>query len=295
MRLFHILFICTALAVGSGAAQNPEAARKPQILPNIDSRNANETRLIVQGILRQYPPSLADVLRLDPSLLENEQYMSPYQNLTAFVRQHPEIVRNPSFFLGSYYDNDNRFDTPERRSYRMFEEVMAGVAVFSVFVAVIGLITWIIRTVIDHRRWLRVSKVQTEVHSKLLDRFTSNQDLLAYVQTPAGRRFLESAPITIDPASRSVSAPVGRILFSIQAGIVLAVVGFGLQAVSRSLVAQDIAEPLIVVAVLAVALGIGFVISALVAYILSRRLGLFETRTPLGPPGDRSGVSTPNA
>ena len=39
--------------------------------------------------------------------------------------------------------------------------------------------------------------MQYQVHNKLLDRFTSNEDLLAYVQTPAGRRFLESAPIPL--------------------------------------------------------------------------------------------------
>jgi hypothetical protein len=171
---------------------------------------------------------------------------------------------------------------------------MAGVAVFSVVLVMIGMLTWIIRTVIDHRRWLRVSKVQTEVHSKLLDRFTSNQDLLAYVQTPAGRRFLESAPISIDPASRMTGSPVTRILFSVQAGIVLAAVGLGLYTVSRSLAAQDVAEPLIVVAVLAGALGVGFVLSAFVAYLLSQRLGLLEPTT-LGPSSDSSGVSTPHA
>ena len=46
-----------------------------------------------------------------------------------------------------------------------------------------------------HRRWSRLSKIQTDVHNKLLDRFTSNEDLLAYIQTPVGRKFLESAPI----------------------------------------------------------------------------------------------------
>ena len=61
------------------------------------------------------------------------------------------------------------------------------------------MLVWVIRTVVDHRRWLRQSRVQVEVHSKLLDRMTSNEDLLAYAKTPAGSRFLESAPI--DPGA----------------------------------------------------------------------------------------------
>jgi len=148
--------------------------------------------------------------------------------------------------------------------------------------------------VIDHRRWLRVSKIQSEVHSKLLDRFTSNQDLLAYVQTPAGKRFLESAPISIDPASRSLTAPLGRIFFSVQAGVVLALAGIGLSWISRQLTDQDVTQPLFVVGVLALAVGLGFVLSAVIAYALSRRLGLFD-QTPLRTTSDNAGVSPPNA
>src|SRR5262245_26836022 len=129
MRLLHVLMMTTALAA-TAAGQVRPAEQTPGV-SLLESRNANETRMIVQGILRQYPPSLADVLRIDPSLLENEAYMAPYPNLATFIRQHPEIARNPSFFLGSYQDRD-RYDTPERRSSRMFEEVMAGVAAFSV-------------------------------------------------------------------------------------------------------------------------------------------------------------------
>ena len=53
---------------------------------------------------------------------------------------------------------------------------------------------WLIRTTLEQRRWSRLSKIQAEVHSKLMDRFSSNDELLTYVQTPSGRRFLESGP-----------------------------------------------------------------------------------------------------
>ena len=47
-------------------------------------------------------------------------------------------------------------------------------------------VIWLIKTLIEHRRWSRLSKIQTDVHNKLLDRFSANEDLLAYIQTPAG-------------------------------------------------------------------------------------------------------------
>ena len=77
---------------------------------------------------------------------------------------------------------------------------MAGFLGVSAF---IGVLIWLVRAVIQHRRWLKVSNIQSEVHLKLMDRMTTNEELLAYIQSPAGRRFLESAPI--QPESNSPS------------------------------------------------------------------------------------------
>ena len=106
--------------------------------------------------------------------------------------------------------------------------VLAGVAAFIAFMVVIGVVVWLIRMMVTSRRWNKLSKVQYDVHSKLLDRFTTNEDLLAYMQTPGGRRFLEAAPLRLPDEPRSMSAPLTRILWSIQAGIVLVVTGIGL-------------------------------------------------------------------
>jgi len=232
---------------------------------------------------------------LDPSLLTNSSFLAPYPNLAAFLAQHPETAHNPAFFVGttdSY--RDMRFASPEARSYEMFQQVMAGIAVFSAGMIMLSVFCWIVKTMIDHRRWLRVSKVQSEVHSKLLDRFTSNQDLLTYIQTPAGRHFLESAPISTQPGLRAVNAPISRILFSVQAGVVLALGGLGLQMVSYRLSLEEIAQPLYVVGALALALGVGFVLSAFVSYLLSRRLGLFD-KPSLPSASDNAGVAPPHA
>jgi hypothetical protein len=304
MKLLNKALIAYVLAAAPLAAQTaptprpqsqvPQPPQAPQASPNlIADLNAYQTRDSFQQMLRQYPPSLSEVLRLDPSLLTNTAYLTPYPNLAGFLNQHPEIAHNPGFFVGEQQFRSDRFDR-QSNSSRIFEEMMAGVAAFASGLIVLSVVIWILRTVIDHRRWLRVSKIQSEVHSKLLDRFTSNQDLLAYVQTPAGKRFLESAPISIDSPSRSLTAPLGRIFFSVQAGIVLALAGIGLSWISRRLSDQDVTQPLFVVGVLALAVGVGFVLSAIIAYALSRRLGLFD-QTPLGTTSDNAGVSPPNA
>jgi hypothetical protein len=117
--------------------------------------------------------------------------------------------------------------------------------------------------------------VQTEVHTKLLDRFTANDDLLAYIQSPAGSKFLESSPITLDAAPRSLGAPLGRILLSVQGGIVLIAGGIGLQIVSTR-ITDPASQPLHALGVLAIALGLGFVLSAIISFAISYRLGLLE-------------------
>ncbi len=76
-------------------------------------------------------------------------------------------------------------------------------------------------------------------------------------------------------APRPLGAPVSRILWSVQAGVVLAVAGLGLLFVSGRVI-PEVAEALWVFGVLALALGLGFVFSAFVAYFISRRMGLFE-------------------
>ena len=93
----------------------------------------------------------------------------------------------------------------------------------------IGVLVWLIRTIIDYRRWNRLSKVQTDVHTKLLDRFTANNDLLAYIQSPAGSKFLESSPIKLDAwsAERGCAARWADSLVGAR-GLVLVAGGIGL-------------------------------------------------------------------
>jgi hypothetical protein len=158
------------------------------------------------------------------------------------------------------------------------QAILAGLALFLGFGLFLGLTASGVRMFVEHRRWLRVSKIQTDAHSKLLDRLTSNEDLLNYIQSPAGRQFLEAAPFptALQQRRQTISAPINRILWSVQAGVVLILAGAGLWA-ARAFVIDELAPGFSVMGVLIVFLGAGFVISALVAYSLSKMLGLFES------------------
>ena len=223
------------------------------------------------------PPAAAvgRVLKLDPSLMGNPAYLAPYPLLAAFIGQHPEIVHNPGYFLENVNSPNGYNSDPKWRQREEMLGILAGLAGFIAFLVVTGVIVWVIRMIVTSRRWNKLSKVQYDVHSKLLDRFTTNEDLLAYMQTPAGRRFLESAPIRMPDEPRSMTAPFSRILWSVQAGIVLVLTGIGLLYVSSTLTDEP-AQFFMVIGVITLALGGGFIVSAVAAYALSRKLGLLD-------------------
>src|SRR5437016_2438663 len=193
--------------------------------------DSRDTREQFKELLRRTPPEVGKVLKLDPTLFGNQQYLATYPALAAFVAQHPEVAHNPAYYLEGVWISGEA--EPRTANARMWQDTMQGIFILVIFSTIIGVFTWLIRTLVEQRRWSRLSRVQTEVHGKVLDRLTSNEELLRYIETPSGRRFLESAPIPVEGA-RPVSAPVGRILWSMQAGLVLAAAGIGLEGVSNS-------------------------------------------------------------
>jgi hypothetical protein len=266
-----MLAVCVCGFPSLGWAQ--AAGKNPDVV-TVEQPDAQRTREELSRLLEHYPPALRRVLALDPSLLGSQSYLAAYPGLGNFLSTHPEIARNPAFYLG---EGSSPRSNEDRAAQVMdfWRDVLAGLAGLVGFGMGISLIIWLIRTLIDYRRWSRLAKVQTDVHTKLLDRFTANEDLLAYIQSAPGSKFLQSSPITLDAGPRSVGAPLGRILWSVQGGVVLFAGGIGLQVVSTR-IAADASQPLHALGVLAIALGLGFVISAIISFVISQRLGLIE-------------------
>lgn len=259
---------------GTPAEAAPASVARDVTPPaTVQQLDAEDVRRQLEDVLKAYPSTLPRILRMDPTLLDNQGYMQPYPLLTTFVAQHPEIRHNPQYFLAQYADN--RFDgrlTPQDRAIDMWRNTIEGFTIGTVVLLITSGVLWLIKTLIDQRRWSRLSKIQTDVHTKLLDRFSSNEDLLAYIQSPAGRKFLESTPISVD-APRALAAPISRILWSAQAGAILTVLGLGITIVSRTTL-EEVAAPLAAIGAVILALGIGFLVSSVLAYTLTRRMRL---------------------
>jgi hypothetical protein len=236
--------------------------------------DAEATRESLMQVLQKHPPSVGRVLKLDPTLMQNEAYLSTYPDLREFLAEHPEIPQNAGYYLDgvrSFSDNLQQWSPRQR----MTEAILAGLAGFTAFAVAIATLIWLIRTSLEHRRWNRLSKIQAEVHTKLMDRFSSNDELLTYVQTPSGRRFLESGPSPLQEMPTAMSAPFSRILWSVQLGAVLLVSGIGLLFLSGRAI-DEAREFFYIAGCLATALGAGFLVSAVASYAISRRLGLLD-------------------
>lgn len=274
--IWLVFAVCAADAQEAATATAPETATA-QVTTTGGAivADVNETRQQLREVLHRLPPEVGRVLKIDVSLWTNKQYVDNYPALATFIAQHPEVARNPQFYTrGLWIPIDEA--PPESANTRIWREMMEGFLILLGMGAAAFAFVWLIRTVIAHRRWSRLTRLQSEVHNKLLDRFGSNEEVLRYIDTPAGRKFLEAAPIPLGEAEpRAVAPPISRVLWSVQAGVILGAAGIGLQIVSLN-ADKDVAAPLSALGVLAMAIGAGFIVSAVISFIVSRRLGIWR-------------------
>jgi hypothetical protein len=228
-------------------------------------RSSYDTRERFSTLLGRHPSELATILTLDPTLLSDEHFLARYPELAAFVADHPEVRHNPRFYLGEFRIQDR--DT--------LDTILEPIMIVFGFSLLAFALSWAIRQAIEQRRWSRLSRTQSEVHNKILDRFGTTAELLEYIRTPAGTKFLESAPIPLYVDRPAPQAPYNRTIWSIQLGVIVAAVALGMLLVSFRFGGESGAA-LFALGLIALCLGGGFIASAFVSIRLSRRLGLLD-------------------
>ena len=271
------------------------ASSSQELQREADSIAATQEQLIK---LLRLSPTLTSVVAHDPSLLSNQEYVSRNNpQLAQFLAAHPEIVRNPEFYLFTRNDGQGghrdqalqRAVWPEmdqqyhgRPATQEFISDMPPVLAFACF---LGALIWLIRQISENRRWSRIFKLQSEVHGRLIDKFSSSQELAAYMETEAGKRFLEAAPIPVGfEQEKRVPNALARVLTPLQIGIVLVLLGLGCYLLRAA--STDTNIPMLVFGTLALMPGLGFIISAGVTWVLAGRLGLMPEK-PKAPVDSR--------
>jgi hypothetical protein len=134
--------------------------------------------------------------------------------------------------------------------------------VLPILLFLIGFVVW---TIFSTIRRYKTTKLQAGLQTKLLEKFGTGQELLAYVQSDAGRRFQES--LTMEQRT-----PYGRILGAAQASVILVLLGLAFLFLRGRVAGGD--EGFLVFGTIVLSLGVGFGVAAALSYFLSKTFGL---------------------
>jgi len=289
--------VCGCLLMSCGRAKAQAVAGTTVVgasgVGGVESESESAATQTALVKLVKLSPVLQEVVERDPSLLGDAAYVGRVNPaLEAFLTGHPEVVRNPDFYLFTEFNvGDRRHreflqrrglgDRPREVVSPEMEFFGRDVIPFLVFVCVTVAVIWMVHVFLQNRRWTRMSRLQTEAHARLMDRFGSNQEVLAYMQSEAGRRFLEAAPISMDlETGQKMPNVLARVLMSFTVGIVLALLGVGLLAVKNQV--GDGAEAMLVTGTVFLMPGLGFVLSAVMTWVVAMRLGLLTRKGDTG-------------
>jgi len=262
----------------------------PSTAAPVSDRDLEATQKELIRLLK-LSPTLTTVVAHDPTLLADQDYVSRNNpELAQFLMIHPEVARNPDFYLFTHvHPEDGGPDqaleravwpelVPRRSDSWSASDVIDPIAALAAFACFLAALVWLVRQFLENRRWGRIFKLQSEVHGRLIDKFGSNQELSGYMETEAGKRFLEAAPIPvgIEPDQLMPNA-IARVLTPLQIGVVLVLLGVGFFMLRN--VRIEMHEPMLVLGTVALMPGLGFIISAGITWVLAARLGLI----PEGP------------
>jgi hypothetical protein len=278
-----VTFLALFTAVSAAQSQRPA---QPAISP-APQMSEKDLAALQDELLRELrvSPTLAEVVARDPSLLSNADYVNRNNpELERFLQAHPEIAKSPDFYLFNnlHPEHEQPSETLERKLWPQTSEpessaverdlISSGIP-FLVFLCMLGALLWLTQVLLENRRWNRIFKLQTDVHGRLIERFGTSQEVLTYMGTDAGKRFLEATPIAVGFEHQApVPSPVARVLTPLQIGVVMTLLGIGLLSLRHSFTASGPA--FLVLGIVVLMPGLGFIISAGITWALARHLGL---------------------
>ena len=285
------------LAVGQTHTATAPTAQVPS------EKDVADTQDQLLHLLR-LSPTMTAAVAADPSLLADQAYVARSNpELAQFMASHPDIARNPEFYLFSKLNpSDRRRDqalerviwpdlAPPDRQPSQASAIMHDLVPIILFPVFFLAMVWIIRIFVESRRWNRAFRQQSEIHGRLIEKLGTSQELVAYMETEAGKRFLMASPAAAGPEfGQRMPNTVSRVLTSLSAGIVMTLLGIGFLLLRNA--GPDMPEPMLVVGTLLLMPGIGFILSAGVTWVLAQRLGLMPEKE-VAQSGARGGAGAP--
>jgi len=130
-----------------------------------------------------------------------------------------------------------------------------------------ALVAWIVFVFVDGKRRREQLKATSEFNAKILEKMGSTAEFGAFLETDGGRRFMRT--ITVEGPSAKT-----RMLGSTQTGIVCTFIGVAMLILGG--IFYYLRDGLWVIGGIVTACGIGFIVSTVASYRLSKTLGLLE-------------------
>jgi len=149
----------------------------------------------------------------------------------------------------------------------MADKVFEAFIPMVVSVGLFALVAWIVFVIADGRRRREQLKVTSEFHTKILEKMGSTAEFGAFLETDGGRRFMKS--LTVEGPSAKT-----RMLGATQTGIVCTSIGVAMLILGG--IFYYLRDGLWVMGGIITACGIGFIVSTVASYRLSKTLGLLE-------------------
>jgi hypothetical protein len=125
---------------------------------------------------------------------------------------------------------------------------------------------WLVRTWLNHKKFMKVLQLKAESNSKLLDRFGSDPAVLEFLKSDASERLFE---VQTTEAAQRVPPPYTRMLTALQVSCMLVSVGAGLLYIRHYMANRD-SEIFLFLGTLGVSLGIGALLAAAAAFIVAK-------------------------
>lgn len=131
----------------------------------------------------------------------------------------------------------------------------------------VGMVALIVWTIVEWRR----SKHKFALHNKLLDKFSSAQELNGFLSSQGGNKFLDFLTV-------GGIGPKEKLLSSISKGIIFLFLGIALVLIGPFMSQHgEQNNGIQALGILSMVLGAGFLVSTFISYKLSKKWGIIDT------------------
>ena len=129
---------------------------------------------------------------------------------------------------------------------------------------------WVLKTWLNHKRFMHVLKLKAESNAKLIDRFGTEPGVLEFLKSDASQRLFDVQMTATSPQATRMPPPYLRMLTALQISLMLLSVGVGLLYIRRFVEYRDGREAFLFLGTLGVSLGVGALLSAAAALVVAR-------------------------